>query len=144
MKSRIEKVLKNIDNNHSPLQYFNANPSEKNTNDCVIRAICTGTGMEWDEVLDGLTACAKKYKLMVNDPDLYSKYLKEIGWIKQKQPRKANGKKYRGYEWVQSFKGNAIAHVGEHHLVFVGHGKVWDTWNSTEGIVGNYWIKDDK
>ena len=141
MKARIEEVLGRIDNNSTQFQYFNANPNGNNTNDCVIRSICAATGMEWDDVLSGLTKCALKHKLMVDDPDLYSKYLKEIGWEKQKQPKKSGGKKYKGNEWVKVFKGNAIAHIGTHHMVYVSHGKVWDTWDSTEGVIGNYWVK---
>lgn len=141
MKARIEEVLENIKYNRSVFQYFNANPSGNNTNDCVIRSICAATGSEWDDVLSELTKCALKHKLMVDDPDLYSKYLKSIGWEKQKQPKKRNGKKYTGREWVAIFKGNAIAHMGTHHMVYVSHNKVWDTWDSSDGIVGNYWVK---
>jgi hypothetical protein len=80
---------------------------------------------------------------MIDDPDLYNKYLKEIGWIKQKQPKKSNGKKYKGHEWVRTFKGNAVAHIGIHHMAYISKGKVWDTWDSTEGVVGNYWVKNE-
>ena len=141
MKARINEVLKHINNNYTEFQYFNANPYGNNTNDCVIRSICAATGMEWDDVLNGLTKCALKHKLMVDDPVLYTKYLKEIGWEKQKQPKKGNGRKYKGNEWVHVFNGNAIAHIGNHHMAYVSHGKVWDTWDSTEGVVGNYWVK---
>lgn len=141
MKARIEKVLNCIDHNPDVFQYFNANPQGNNTTDCVVRSICAATGKEWDDVLKGLTKCALKHKLMISDPDLYSKYLKEIGWIKHKQPKKSNGKKYKGSEWAPIFKGNAIAHIGAHHMVFVSHGKIWDTWDSTDGIIGNYWVK---
>lgn len=141
MKARIEAVVNRLNKNSTAFQYFNANPEERNTTDCVVRAISAATEMEWEDVLMGLTKCAIKHKLMVHDPDLYAKYLKELGWEKQKQPRKSNGQKYRGYEWAPLIKENAIAHIGAHHIVFVGHGKVWDTWNSSEGIIGNYWVK---
>lgn len=141
MKARVQEILKFIDKNPMAFQYFNANPQGKNTNDCVVRSICAATTMEWDDVLSGLTECALRYKLMIDDPILYTKYLKEIGWEKQKQPKKYNGKKYTGREWAAVFKGDALVHIGAHHMVFVSHGKVWDTWDSSNGIVGNYWIK---
>ena len=138
----MQEILKTIDENPSVFQYYNANPYGRNTNDCVIRAICGVTGREWEDVLMDLTMCAIKHKLMVDDPDLYTKYLKENGWKKCRQPKKANGKKYKAYEWAPLFKGKAIAHVGAHHMVMVSHGKVWDTWYSLDGVVGNYWTKE--
>jgi hypothetical protein len=127
---------------NSVFQYFNANPKGKNTCDCVIRAIAGAARMEWEDVLCGLTQCAVKNKLMINDPKLYKKYLKELGFIQKKQPRKSDGTKYKGYEWAPLIKDVAIAHMGSHHIVMVNHGKVWDTWDSTNGIVGSYWIKE--
>ena len=138
----MQEILKTIDKNPSVFQYYNANPYGNNTNDCVIRSICGVTGSDWDDVLIDLTMCAIKYKKMIDDPDLYAKYLKENGWKKCKQPKKSNGKKYKAYEWAPTFKGKAIAHVGEHHMVMISHGKVWDTWYSADGVVGNYWIKE--
>jgi hypothetical protein len=138
----MNEILKTIDKNPSVFQYYNANPHGNNTNDCVIRAICGVTDREWDDVLMDLTLCAIKHKLMIDDPDLYTKYLKENGWKKCKQPKKSNGKKYKAYEWAPTFKGKAIAHVGSHHMVMISHGKVWDTWYSLDGVVGNYWIKE--
>ena len=57
------------------------------------------------------------------------------------EDKKKNGKKYRAYEWAPKFKGIAVAHVGSHHMVAIRNGKVLDSWDSTDGIVGNYWTK---
>ena len=138
----MKEILEKIHENPSVFQYYNANPHGKNTNDCVIRAICGVTEREWDDVLIDLTFFAIKHKLMIDDPDLYTKYLKENGWTKHNQPKKKNGKKYKAYEWAPTCKGKAIAQVGAHHMVMVSHGKVGDTWYSLDGIVGNYWTKD--
>lgn len=127
--------------NTSSFQYFNANPEGNNTDDCVVRAISAATNQSWEDTLMGLTECAIKYKLMIHDPKLYDKYLNEIGWQKQKQPRKRNNKKYTGKEWVKKFDGDAIAHVGTFHIVYITHNHIFDTWDSSDGYVGNYWIK---
>jgi len=34
-----------------------------------------------------------------------------------------------------------IANIGGHHIVAIIEGRVWDTWNSTDGCIGNYWTK---
>ena len=136
-------VLKTIHMNNSVFQYFNANPLDENTNDCVVRAISAASDKEWEDVLMELTVCGIKHCMMPDDPELYPKYLKDNGWKKHKQPKKPDGKKYRAYEWAPTFKGTAVAHVGSNHMAMISHGKVWDTWDSTDGVVGVYWTKGE-
>ena len=131
------KVIRDTKSFH----FYNANPKNRRTGDCVVRAIATATGQTWDDVLTGLTEMALEHKQMVNSPELYGKYLENLGWTKNKQPRKANGKKYTGAEWVKLFKGTAVANIGGGHVVCIKDGKVWDTWDSTDGCIGNYWTK---
>lgn len=82
------------------------------------------------------------------------KYLQSKGFIKYKQPRKDDNTKYTGEEWCnkiskdKSFLNkNIVANIGGHHTVCIkpyqGKYKVWDIWNSTEGCIGNYWVKYD-
>ena len=122
--------------------YYNANPKGRKTDDCVVRAIATATDQSWDETLMGLTKCAIKNKYMVHCPQLYGKYLEELGFKKQKQPRKNNNKRYRANEFVQSFHGIAVANLGQLHVACIKDGKVWDIWDSSNEIVGNYWTKN--
>ena len=122
-------------------RYYNENPKDRKTDDCFVRAIATATGQTWDETLMGLTKCALKHKYMIHCPELYGKYLEEMGWVKQKQPRKADNKRYRACEFVQTFKGTAVAHIGQQHVACLKDGQVWDIWNSSNEIVGNYWVK---
>lgn len=136
--------------------YFNANPKNKSTDDCVIRAICTATDKTWDEVFDSLMKIGMKYKLMPTDNKCYERYLKEIGWVKCSQPRKSDNTKYTGNEyciklnksWANGYKdcSSVIAHIGGHHIVCIKwDGKngfqVNDSWDSTNGCIGNYWVK---
>lgn len=125
----------------STFHFYNANPKNRRTGDCVVRAIATATGKTWEEVLTGLTEMALKHKQMVNCPELYDKYLQAQGWVKHKQPRKPDNKKYTGAECVKLFKGTAVANIGGNHTVCIKDGKVWDIWDSTGGCIGNYWTK---
>ena len=34
-----------------------------------------------------------------------------------------------------------IAHIGGHHIIAIVDKKVNDTWDSTDGCIGNYWTK---
>ena len=78
---------------------------------------------------------------MTSDAACYGKYLEGLGWSKQKQPRKPDGKKYTGSEFVGFFKGTAVANIGGGHVTCIKDGKVWDTWDCTDGCIGNYWYK---
>lgn len=126
----------------STFHFYNANPKNRRTGDCVVRAIATATGKTWDEVLEGLTATALKHKQMVNDPACFGKYLESLGWTKCSQPRKANGRKYTGQEFHRVI-GNrtAVANIGGHHTTCFINGQAWDTWDCTDGSIGNYWTK---
>lgn len=80
---------------------------------------------------------------MPNDKKVYTKYIENKGWIKCKQPRKSNNTKYTGKEFVKIVKGTVLAHIGGHHIVCIKDNKVLDIWDSTDGCIGNYWIKED-
>ena len=129
--------------------YYNANPKNRITGDCVARAISTASGEDYNEVVMDLARfhCRTGY-----DPtEREGKYLEEKGWITHKQPRKADGTKYTGREFCEFLNrtgkdwGNIIAHIGGLHLVCIkrvlGKYKVHDIWNSTYKCIGNWWTK---
>ena len=150
-------MIKKILNDTETFKFFNANPKDKRSGDCVLRAISTATGKTWDEVLDDLVIYSHKYKEMLDDPKCYAKYLENLGFIKMSQPRKGDNTKYTGSEFCKLCSVNCtngeliIAHIGGHHVVAImptreGDGindryKVLDIWDSTGGTIGNYWIK---
>lgn len=152
-------MIKRIPNETSTFHFYNANPKDKRTSDCVVRAIATATGKPWEEVLQGLTEFALKYKLMPNDDKCYGRYLESLGWRKEKQPRKDDNTKYTGSEfcelldsedceYILNYKSSintVIAKIGGHHIVCIklhdGEHKIYDTWDSTYGCIGNYWTK---
>lgn len=134
-------MKKNVEFSLGALHYYNENPKERKTDDCVVRAIATATGQSWDDTLIGLTQCALKHKYMIHTVELYDRYLKELGWVKQKQPRKKDNTRYKAREFVEKFKGTAVANLGQQHVACIKDGQVWDIWDSTGEIVGNYWVK---
>ena len=132
-----QEVMKKLQS--TVFRYYNNNPHHKHTEDCVIRAIAAGTGDSWEQVARSLTEYMIKSGDMLNTPELYGKYLKEIGWVKQKQPIYPNKKKMRVGDFVKQFKGCAIIHVGKSHVSYVADGKLWDVWNCEDEIIGTYW-----
>lgn len=99
----------------------NENPKGHITNDCVIRAIAGATGLPWDVVLEGIHSFEKKLARR-NDNHVIGKYLEAEGWVKHKQPRHENGKKYTGEEFCKWLSinygdgsmGNVICSVANH------------------------------
>ena len=127
--------------NTATFTYYNANPKGKKTTDCVIRAICTALNQDYNKTAKELLEFWLKTGYNMSDVKCYGKYLESKGWKKQKQPRKPDNTKYIGKEFVKQIEGTCIAHIGGHHVVCIKEGKVLDIWDSTDGCVGNYWIK---
>ena len=124
----------------STYHYYNCNPYCRLTDDCVIRAICSNTGLGWENTLRELTEWSIKTGYMLNTPDCYGKYLESISYIKQKQPLHNDGTKVRFKEFCQKYDGHAICHCGKGHVTYVADNSVWDIWNTEDEIIGVYWV----
>lgn len=141
--------------NTNTFTFKNVNPKNRITGDCTFRAIANAMDKPWCEVVMEMAEFSCKTGYAINDKKGIERYLKEQGWEKQKQPRKANNTKYTGEEFCKMIQGKRIdkmdktiktskrivAMIGAHHIVAIIDGKVEDIWDSTGGAVGNYWIK---
>ena len=130
----------------------NNNPKNKKTCDCTVRAFMEITDLTIEQIIQELTAIYLKTGWFINDPKCYDKWLKDKGYVKQKQIKHADNSKYTAHEFCNYLNDNmkdktpVIAHVGGHHIsVFIyteenGY-MVQDIWDCTNKCVGNYWIK---
>lgn len=130
--------------------YYNANPKNRITTDCVIRSIATALEQDYNKTVMELAAMQCETGYDDGDKKLYDMYLKNKGWIKCKQPKKSNNTKYTGVEWCIKIQSSTdsnldrmIAHIGGHHIVAIIDGKVNDIWDCTDRCVGNYWIRNN-
>lgn len=136
--------------NTSTFCWHNANPKGRITGDCTYRAISTACGFSYEKVVRDMAElqCRTGYA----SRDLIDLIMQEYGWSKMRQPRKSDNTKYTGNEFckVQQKKiskdGIVIADrifcsIGGHHVVAIVDGKVYDIWDSTNGCIGNYWVK---
>lgn len=139
--------------------YYNANPKNRVTGDCAFRAICLALQETWQDVVMEMAQLSCKTGYAINDSKGIHKYLESKNFIKQNQPRKEDNTKYTGTEFCDWLSinypngeiGNVIANIGGHHIVCIkptNHGdgfncryKILDTWNCSDGCIGNYWIK---
>lgn len=131
----------------------NANPWNLITCDCVARALSTALELEYNVVVKDLVELQLELGYDTHDCRLYNTYLELKGWVRHKQPRKSNNKKYTGSEFCKeimrydssidtgSDMHHVIAHIGGNHIVAIISGVVYDTWDSTGKCIGNYWTK---
>lgn len=133
--------------NTATFTFYNANPKNRITGDCVVRAIATATEIPYNDVVQGMTEIYIKTGYVWNDSKGIAKYMEAIGWTKHKQPKKPDGTKYTGAEFCRRIQkgaenlGAVVANIGGHHTVAIIDGVIFDTWDSTRGCIGNYWVK---
>jgi len=139
-------IFKVSQNKGSKFHYYNCNPHNVRTDDCVIRAIAAGCGDSWEDTVRNLSKYMIKYGYHLSTPELYGIYLKDKGWVKQKQPSKKDGKKYTLHEFLEHFeyKGHAVVHAGNGHVSYLADGYVWDIWNCEDSILGSYWVPKEE
>ena len=126
--------------------FHNANPKNRFTTDCVVRAISTATKRPYEQVVRELADLQIATGYDTSAVECYGKYLESLGWIKHKQPRKTDGRKYTGKEfckelWKTYDYRRIVANLGGNHVVAIIEGAVNDTWDSTDGCIGNYWTE---
>ena len=124
--------------------FYNANVKNRLTCDCVFRAICTALDQSWQDTVMEMAQLSCETGYAITGDKCIDKYLEKKGWIKNKQPRKKDNTKYTGKEFCRKLadkKQVYIANIGGHHIVAIVNGKVNDTWDSTDGCIGNYWTK---
>ena len=101
--------------------------------------------MDYIDVLNGLTRMAIKTGYHLSDPKCYGKFLEANGFHRNPQPKHKDGTKYTGKDFWDFFPTSrprqVVANIGSHHVVAIMDGKVWDTWDSSNGRIGNYWTK---
>ena len=124
----------------SIFKYYNCNPYNVHTDDCVIRAITAGTGDSWEEVVSDLSKYMLQYGYMMNTPETYGIYLKDRGWVKHQAPKKRKGTDMTVGEFAKKFKGHAIVHVDDNHVTYIADGKIWDLWDPSLHTIGEYWV----
>ena len=136
---RIARQVMQEISKQSHFQYYNCNPKGIVTGDCVIRAISKALNKHWDNVLKDLTKYSLKYKYFIGCTELYEIYLSDNGWEKHKAPRKKNGKPYKLIEWLNVFDNSAIVTIDKNHLTYIDNSTLYDVWDCTQHIVGEYW-----
>lgn len=124
---------------------YNINPKGYKTGDCSTRALASTLGISWEQALkeqyEGALATYKGITCKEVSDYVLSKY----GYIKMKQPRKDNGKKYliREIDELVSAKEmeEGIFVSLASHDTCIKNGNIIDIWDCGYKTIGNYWVK---
>lgn len=129
--------------------FYNANPKNKITGDCVTRALCTALGLPYNQTVmeQAEVQCKTGYDNATSQGMDY--YLKDKKWVKRPQPRKSDNTKYTGAEFCAFLKRThgpkrIIANIGGHHTIAIINYVIQDIWNSSYKTIGNYWINPNE
>lgn len=126
----------------STFHFYNANPRNRYTGDCWLRAVCTGLNEPYNDVLKEMVEIQIETGYELSCKEAVAIYLERKGWTRHKQPRKPDGTKYTGSQFcirLTEKDTRYIANIGGHHMVAIVDRKVNDIWDSTDGCIGVYW-----
>lgn len=129
-----------IPNNTKWFEYYNANPKNRKTSDCVFRSISSALKMPYNDVIMEMAELSCKNGYCINDKKQVDIYLKSKGWTKVKQPRKNDNTKYIGKEFVEIFNGECLANIGGNHITYITNNKIIDIFDCSDSCIGNYYI----
>ena len=133
--------------------FFNANPKNRITGDCVTRAMSLAMEIPYNDLVMDIA----RFNIETGYVAYYhqEKYLDSKGWVKHNQPKHEDGTKFTGKEFCAYLNelskrkkiGNVIAMIGCHHIVCIkpsvnGKYKVHDIWDSSVHCIGRWWTKE--
>lgn len=117
--------------------YYNPNPKGKKTTDCVIRAICKITGLDWESVYLELSAIALTEFEMPSSNYIWEKYLRSLGFSKTLLPITCPDCYTVRELAIDHPTGKYFACTGS-HVVAVVNGDYYDAWDSGDEVVSYY------
>lgn len=124
----------------------NLNPKGKKTCDCAIRAITGATGLPYYVVYQDLYSISVETGYMLNEKRCLEKLIAKYGFVKMKQPKKANGTKYlvNELDLICDTTNKSVLVKLAGHLTWVKDNTIRDLWNCGYKTIGNYYVKVGK
>ena len=113
-------------------KYYNTNPLNILTDDCVLRAISVAEGISWDECQRKLSYLSNKEGLLLND----------IGFVEQYLDDRYNRKCYQNItigQFAKSCpKGNFVV-TTKGHITAIINNVIVDTWDCSNRLMKCCW-----
>ena len=114
---------------------------ENTTSDCVIRALTKALNKSWLEVFDELVPIAREKMTMLNNPECYSEYLEQNGFVRVKISVKKGHKRPTPLTFTKTHKTGTYILSLAHHIVCSKDGIYYDVWDCGDNCVYTYWEK---
>ena len=146
-------MIKKIPADTQYYHFFNKNPKNRRTTDCVIRALATVLNQSWEQTYRDLFEIGMKSCRPPEDGWVTDKYLDLREGIKIGQPKKSDGTKLIGEEVCYLIQENQFIsndgqnlsqynffiNIGAGHSSCIIKGKINDIWNCSSYKVGKMW-----
>lgn len=124
-------------------EYVYYQPSKHKDGDCVVRAVCKATDMEWFDVYDELCRIGRKLQRMPNSDKTYKKMLVDRGFEYCGLKMEKGSKRLTVKEFARKHKkGTYVLRVAG-HVVTVVNGKYYDIFDSGDYCVYSYFWKNE-
>ena len=137
MDMDIGKALLVANSNKRIYAYYNANPANKETNDCVIRSLCTAYNKQWLDVSNELYAIAIEQYTVLSSKEVYEAYLSKNNATYIKTMEKT--KRVTAGEFALKHKQGTYILRLAHHLTVCVSGVILDTWDCTDKMCYCAW-----
>lgn len=121
-------------------KFNNPHPQKKLLGDCVVRAYCLATGMDYLEARRELNRANKELKCRhYTAREFTPKFFNMKGFEKLSFPARAGYARMNGQRFAETYtKGRYILNMA-HHLSCCIDGVINDTWDCSEKCVYNAW-----
>jgi hypothetical protein len=120
--------------------YYNMNPKQLHTNDCMVRALAYFFGVTWRKAfLDIIEWCANRGWVDWNYRSKYYIYLSERGFERHKAPEKDMTVGKFCDEFAK--EGKVYMVQVKRHMTIIDNKEINDTWDCSESVVENYWVR---
>lgn len=113
-------------------KYHNANPYNRQIDDCVLRSISLLTNRTWQETQDELSNLAMDNGYMIDDVVFVEDYLDN------KYPRECHYSKTIG-EFAKEFPYGKYAVTTNGHITAIINGDIYDTFDPSDRIMRCAW-----
>lgn len=151
-------MIKRIPKETQYFHFFNKNPKNRRTTDCVVRALATALNQSWEQTYRDLFEIGIKSCRPPEDSWVTDRYLESKGCFKINQPKKRDGTKFTGEEICHLIQENSFIsnedlnlsnydfflNIGTHHCSCIIKGKIHDIWNCSYDKVGKMWAVSSK
>lgn len=120
---------------------YNPNPTKRSVGDCVIRAICKATELDWYEVYDLICNKGRELNDMPSANSVWASVLRDLGFKRYSIPNSCPDCYTIRDFCLDHPYGKYILATGS-HAVAVVNGNYYDNWNSGDEVP-IYYFKED-